>query len=185
MQNAPTATRFFAALSTAGETCVFERTPRIVASPIFPSSSGSSSAALCDSTSYPASRNPCTATALMFSSNSTFKHPPQTFGSNKNYLKEAGGPFLEMQDKKCSRRNTSAVCKKCSRRNTTMYINVCTLTYNNRQLHQILHITSCRHFGRRPPGTKKCPSEQLKTSIPSLSPGARGLRPNELFTPRH
>ncbi len=51
MQNAPTATSFFAASRTAPETRVFERTPRIGASPIFSISSRSSSAGLSDSTS--------------------------------------------------------------------------------------------------------------------------------------
>src|SRR5579864_5260408 len=66
-----------AASSTAAVIRVFERTPRIDTPRTFSISSRSSSADWCDSTSYPAERNPSTATALMFSSNRTFKQPPR------------------------------------------------------------------------------------------------------------
>src|SRR5271157_1532383 len=91
MQNAPTATSCGAASSTAAVIRVFERTPRMEAPRTFSTSSRSSSAAWCDSTSYPASRNCSTATALMFSSNRTFKGPSEHLQSNQGLSQRIEG----------------------------------------------------------------------------------------------
>src|SRR5215469_3114529 len=105
-----------AASITAALTLVFERTPSTETPRIFSINSRSSSAALWDSTSYPAERNCSTATALMFSSNRTFKKPPECFGSAQRLSqtrREGAAATTENRDH-CRQSGVMAVSFYCS-----------------------------------------------------------------------